>query len=141
MKKGLLLLTLCGGVLLYNSCTKDHASLPVAPSGCSDSITYTLRVAKILNTYCANTGPNTTGICHDASAANPSTITGTTVWLYNYSTAVTAFKTQNALCYAQHNCTPVMPAAGAGLPDSLQTVPADTLAVLNCWITNSNYAQ
>jgi hypothetical protein len=119
MKTAITILIFSSLVLQF-SCTKDHASAPVAAFVCSQtSVTYTKQIKIILDQYCAISG------CH--AGANSSGIL-----LDDYANSKSNFKVGNTLCTIKHQngCKPMpYPSTASPLSDSLVTI-------IECWITN-----
>ncbi|HWB64797.1 MAG TPA: hypothetical protein VG603_14875 [Chitinophagales bacterium] len=116
-------------LVLYFSCTKDHVAPQGPIAGCDSTITYTGRVRPILETYCSQ--PDV-GLCHDAQTAEKQ------IEVDTYAGAVSTFRDNNAICNIEGNCQVPMPdpAYFSVIPDSARSVPADSLNVIKCWISN-----
>jgi hypothetical protein len=137
MKKFFLPMVIIGGLICFFSCTKDHASLPVAPSSCTASMVYNLRVKNILDTYC--TQPNI-GLCHDAASSGGGGSYGP-VYLYDSAHSVYAFQSQTALACIKGTGAYLMPPTAyySVIPANQQVVPADSVTVLQCWAESNGY--
>ena len=122
MRKYIFPLLAVVAVMSYYSCTKDKASLPVAPGNCTANDTYNLRVKAIMDNYCNQ--PQ--GACHDATAGQMN------VYLYDYATTKAAFTTTtpslSPMCAIKDQGCVRMPYQLPALPDSVITH-------LDCWIS------
>jgi hypothetical protein len=118
------------GILIINSCTKDKASVYIPPTcgGVSQaSITYTFKIAPILNTYC--TTPNS--ICHDHVTQYYG------IDMSTYAGAVDGFQNHMGLCAVEHSgpC-----GQGNWMPYALPQLPDSLITSIQCW-ANFNYPQ
>jgi hypothetical protein len=120
MRKFLLAFAICGGVLIYSSCTKDKAE-PKSTVDCTtlDSVTYTNNVRDIVDGYCADAAG-----CHYGSTPSEG------LNLDNYQSLKDACDNNTVICRIQYGSD-----CGKGMPESGKM--ADSLInTIICWQQN-----
>jgi hypothetical protein len=110
------------GITCLYSCTKDRTALPPAVNctGVVDSVnTYNLNIKNILTNECAYAP------CHGGGTFQGG------VELDSYTSAVTAFESQNVICaITSTTCGGIM------MPDGLRPLDSVTIQQFKCWQQN-----